>query len=98
MSREGAYRRVSGNFFKTVVQQFLLFRAETWVLTPWIYLVLDSFMHRAARRITGRQPRREWDGKWYYTFMREAMREAGLEEIQKSITRRQNTVTQYIAT
>ena len=30
LSREGANKRVSGNFFKAVVQQVLLFGAETW--------------------------------------------------------------------
>ena len=55
--REGADKRVSGNFFKAVVQAVLLFRAETWVLTPRIERALDSFMHRDARRITGKQPR-----------------------------------------
>ena len=52
--REGADKRISGKFFKAVVQQVLLFGAETWVLTPRIERVLDSFMHGAARRITGR--------------------------------------------
>ena len=32
--REGAEMRVSGNFFKAVVQEVFLFGAETWVLTP----------------------------------------------------------------
>ena len=53
-----------GNVFKAVVQQVLLFGAKTWVLTPIIERALDLFMHGAARRITGRQPRRGWDGKW----------------------------------
>ena len=87
-----------GNFFKAVVQQVLLFGAEMWVLTLRIEQVLESFMHRSARRIIGRQTWRGWDGKWYYPSMRETMREAGFEDIQKSITRRQNTVAQYIAT
>ena len=86
------------NFFKAVVQAVLLFGAETWVLTPRIERALESFMHGAARRITGRQPRRGWDEKWYYPSLREAMREAGFEEIRKSITRMQNTVAQYIST
>ena len=36
MSREGADKRISGTFFKAVIQQVLLFGAETWVLTPRI--------------------------------------------------------------
>ena len=34
LSREGADKRMSGTFFRAVVQQVLLFGAETWVLTP----------------------------------------------------------------
>ena len=52
--REGADKRVSGTFFKAVVQQVLLFRAGTWVLTPRIERALESFMHGAARNIMGR--------------------------------------------
>ena len=58
VSREGADKRVPGNFFKAVVQAVLLFGAEMWVLTPRIERELESFMHGAARRITGNQPRR----------------------------------------
>ena len=53
LCREGAYVRVSGNFFKAVVQAVLLFRAETWVLTPRMERALNSFQHGSARRITG---------------------------------------------
>ena len=34
LSREGTTHRVSGLFFKAVIQAVLLFRAETWVVTP----------------------------------------------------------------
>ena len=61
LSREGADKRVSGNFFKAVVQLVLLFGAETWVVTPRIERALESFMHGDACRITGRQPQRGWD-------------------------------------
>ena len=56
LSREGADKRVSGNFFKAVVQLVLLFGAETWVVTPRIERALEIFMHGAARRITGNKP------------------------------------------
>ena len=56
-------QEIVGEFFKAVVQQVLLFGAETWVVTPRIERALNSFMHGAARRITGRNPRRGWDGK-----------------------------------
>ena len=61
-------------------------------------LALDSFQNGAARRLTGRQPRRRGGGSWEYPPLKEAMREAGFERIRHSITRSQNTVAQYIAT
>ena len=98
LSQEGPDKRVSGNFFKAVVQVVLLFGVETWVITPRIERALDSFMHGSARQITRNQPQRGGGGQWTYTLLKVAMREAGFEGIWKAITRRQNTVAQYIAT
>ena len=98
MSREGADKRVSGNFFKAVVEAVLLFGEETWVLTPRIERALDSFIHWTAHKITGNQPRRWGGGKWTYPPLKEAMREAGFDGIRKAVTRMQNMVAQYIAT
>ena len=97
LSREGADKRVSGNVFKTVFQQVLLFGADMWVVTPRIEKALDSLIHGAARRITGRQPRQGWDGKWFYPSLEGATKEAGFEDIKTSINNRQNTVAQYNA-
>ena len=96
--REGAEMRVSGNFFKAVVQAVLLFLAEMWVLTPMIERALESFMHGAAHRIMGNQPRIGGGGKWTYPPLKEAMLGAGFEGIRKAVTRRQNTDVQYITT
>ena len=74
----------------------LLFGAETWVVSPRMEWALNSFIHGAARRITGRQPRRGWDGKWFYPSLEGAMKEAGFTDVRTSINRRQNTVAQYI--
>ena len=98
LSREGADKRVLGTFFKVVLQQVLLFGAETWVLSPRIERALESFMHGAVRRITGIHPRRGWDGIWYYPSLAGSMKEAGFADIHKSITNRRNMVAQYIAT
>ena len=64
MSREGADPKVSGNFYKAVAQAVLLFGAETWVLTPRMEQALDSFQHRVASSITGKQSWRRTDGRW----------------------------------
>ena len=62
LRREGATPQISGSFFKAVVQQVLLFRAETWVVTPKMERVLSGFLHGAARRLTGRQSQRGKNG------------------------------------
>ena len=59
---------------------------------------LSSFVHGEERRITGRQPRREWDGKWHYPSLVVVMKEAGFTKVRTSITRSQNMVAQFIAT
>ena len=88
---------MSGNFFKAVVQQVLLFGAETWV-SPMMERALSAFIHGAARRLTGRQPRKGRDGKWHYPSLESSMKEAGITDVRTSINRRQNTVAQYIFT
>ena len=66
LRREGATSRISGNFFKAVVQQVLLFGSETWLVTPKMERALSAFLHGEARRLTGRQAQREKDGEWHY--------------------------------
>ena len=58
---------------------------------------LDAFQGRVARRLTGRQPRRGNDGKWFYPFLAGALKEAGVVRVRTSILRRQNTIAQFIA-
>ena len=88
LSREGSTKRVSGNFFKAVVQQVLLFGSETWVVSLMMERALSAFIHGEAIRLTGRQPRRGRDGKWHYPSLEGAMKEAGLTDIRTSIQRR----------
>ena len=98
-TEQGRGRQESvGEFFKAVVQQVLMFGAETWVVTPRIERALKSFMHGTVRRITGRHPQIGWDGKWFCPALEGAMKEAGFKGIRTSINNRQNTVAQYIAT
>ena len=52
LDQEGAYLRISGMFFKSILQSVLLLGSETWVLTPRIEHALISFQHRVTQRIT----------------------------------------------
>ena len=98
LGREGADPKVSRNFYIAVTQQVLLFGAETWVLTRKMESALDAFQGRVARMLTGRQPCRGRDGRWFFPSLAGAMEEAGIVRTRTSILRRQNTVAQFIAT
>ena len=79
LSREGARHRLSGFFFKSVVQLVLLFGAETGVVTPHMGQVLGVFQDQVAQRLTGRIPRRWVYRKWWYTLAETERVEAGFE-------------------
>ena len=66
----------------------LLFGKETWVVSLMMEQALSAFIHGAARRLTGRQPRRGRDGKWYYPSLEGTMKEAGLTDVWTSIQRK----------
>ena len=92
--REGADLKVWGLFFKAVVQAVFIFGAETWVQT--------SQMGTWAGSSTGLRngsPEGSRRGRgWKYPLLAAAIEEAGFKEIGVYITRRQNTVAQYIVT
>jgi hypothetical protein len=74
---EGANRRISGKFYKAVVQSVLICHSETWVVIPSMLHWLDRFHRRIARRLKGGAPIYLQDeGHWVYPPMGNAMQEA----------------------
>ena len=63
---EDANTRVSGIFFKAVVQAFLLFGSEMGAMTLHMVQSLGFLQHSLYRRIMGRQPRRILNSIWEY--------------------------------
>ena len=66
--------------------------------TPHMGRVLGGFQDQLARRLTGRLPRRQADWKWEYTSAEASRAEAGFENMETYIRRRNKTVEKYIAT
>ena len=95
---EGVDARTLGHTYLTVVQSVLVYGSETWVLTRYMKRVLGGFHHRLAHRLTGIKPQKRWDIGWFYLLLEDAMAEAGLQEVETYVSRRQNTLSQYIAT
>ena len=64
LSREGTTPRMSGFFFKAMLQGVLLFGVNTWVVTPRVGISLGGFKTQVARRLTEQLPRRTTYGTW----------------------------------
>ena len=75
----------------------LLFGSETQVLIPQLEKSLDEFHHQAARQMASMVPKQQQDRTWVYPPIGAALVMVVLEEIGVYITRRHNTVAQYIA-
>jgi hypothetical protein len=93
--REGASPRVSGYFYKAVVQSVLLFGSETWVWSQSMRLALQGFHHKVARKITNLRPKRQ-NGVWVVPPIADALEGAGLHPIEEYITRRRNTLLAHV--
>ena len=85
--------RVSGMFFKAVMQSLILFGLETWVMTHHMGRALVGFQLRVAQLITGKQPLRLLNGSWEYPPLDMVMQEAVFEEMDEYVLKRHNTVT-----
>ena len=95
---EGTYAWTSGQIYLAVVQLVLLYKSDTWVLTPRTQRVMGRFHHGVVRRLTGRKPGKEPYRGWFYPPLEDVMAEAGLQKVDTYVSFQQNTVTQCIAT
>ena len=97
LGRKGVENWISGRFYVAFVQVILLFGLETWVVTLQIKCMLGGFHHRVAKKILGKIPQQWAYGSWAYPLLGGTRRADGIKEIETYISRRKNTVVQYIA-
>ena len=69
LGREGSDIHTSGTFYKSVVQEILLFRLDTWMMIPLIGRNLGIFYHRGTHWLAGMQLYRNMEGRWEYLPM-----------------------------
>ena len=81
MSREGADTSTLGQIYLAVFHFVMLYKLDTWVMTPHIWRVLGGFHHRVDRRLTGWQDWQGRNGVWIYPPLDSAMVEVGLQEV-----------------
>ena len=77
---------VCGMFYKAMVQVVLLFRSETWNISPSTMKCLKGFHLKAPWCISGMVPKSGDDGTWIYTSSKVDILEAD----------RLHTVSHYI--
>ena len=97
MEWEGVDTRTTGNLYMALVQAVLLFGLETLVISPRIGRILGGYRHQVVRRMMRQKSRQQVDGSWVYPPLDTAMVEVVLEEVEKYVYHRQNTVAQLIA-
>ncbi len=68
-------------FYKATVQSILLFRSETWKLSPVSLKVLKGFHIRAAWCMAGKRPMKLRDGTWTYPNSVDVLKDIGLKTI-----------------
>ena len=86
LSRESADAWNLGHIYFVAVQLVMLYRKDIWFMIPHIGAVLGKFHHRAANRLTGRQPCRGQDGVWFYLPLEDAITEAVLQEVETYVS------------
>ena len=78
--------RTLGQIYLEVVQSFVLYGSETWVMKPCIGRVWGVFRHTVDLRLTGRKPRIGRGGEWVYTPLEDYMAKAGLQKVDTYIS------------
>ena len=87
---------MSGIFFNAVVHVVIIFGLDMLVMNPRMGRALEGFQHKVHRRITGRKPHRFLERSWEHPLLETEIQEAGFEDVEAYVLRRQNMFTQYI--
>ena len=94
---DNATPRVTGMFYKAMVQAVLLFGSETWNLTETALKQLEGFHLKAAWRMAHKnKPRQGQDGMWTYLVLELVLKECRLHMMAQYIKVHRNTVVQSI--
>ena len=96
--QEGVDAQISGMFYIAVVQALIIYRSETWVMSPRIGKTLGGLHHRVVWRLMGQMPHKKLDRTWTHPSLEEVMVKAGVQEVETYVGHRQNTVAKFITT
>ena len=92
LMREGTDPHVLAMFYWEVVQEVLIFGAETWVLLAAMYRNLEVVHVGFLRQITGHKEKRQRGGNWRSVVAAKVLKEAGTRSLGVYIEKRQAIV------
>ena len=96
LSSEGASPKVTGYFYKAIVQAVLLYGSESWTVLEFMLKKIRSFHACVARYICNRHIRSQEDGTWEYPPTEEVLEQAGLFTIDTYIRRQRETIGVFV--
>lgn len=85
LKEENASLKVSGVFYKAIVQGVLLFGSETWKLSPASIKSLEGFHLRAALCMVGMHPTQTPNRTLTYPSSKNELKAVGLKVINHHI-------------
>ena len=97
LQADGASVATMGRFYRTVIQQTLLFGSATWVLTNRTLGRLERFHARCARGIAHQHIQRRANGTWVTPRTSDVLDVSHLQPISVYIQLRWNTLFKHHA-
>jgi len=96
--REGADARVSGYFYKAVVQSVVLYGSETWTLDQAKLNALRGLHNRLTRNIAHKRGTRDpRTGEWSYPPIADAQKIAGIFPMEHYLSARQRSFVDQVS-
>ena len=94
---DGASPETMGRFYRTIIQQTLLFGSATWVLSARALQRLERFQAQCARGMARRFIRLRPDGTWDTPPTKEVLATCHLQPLSVYIQRRRHTLFTHYA-
>ncbi len=93
---ENATPKTCGMFYKSTVQAVLLYRSETWSLSPSSMKRLEGLHICTAWQMSGKRPEQNEDGSWAYPHSEDVLKAVSLNSIAHYVDVRRQIVANFI--
>ena len=86
----------SESFYRSVVQEVLLFGAETWVLLAAMSKNMEGVHVGFLWKVTVKMARRQWDGTWRRVDSESVLKEVETQTLGTYINRRKTALAEWV--